>query len=206
MRRLICWTGLALMVLAAASTPALAGGGGGCEMPPPQPGAGWVTVADYCFWPASVQVSTGDAVRWQMQGQAPHTVTFDDGSLDSGELQGDTFAVRFNQPGTFSYFCSIHPGMRGEVAVSGAALGGNPMEIVDGTTVAPAGATTVLDDAIPTRIELSPLTAIAVIAVFFPLSLAAAMRLVDARPRSRMRLRLPWEAVSKDDGRTTRRR
>lgn len=47
-----------------------------------------------------------------------HTVTAEDGSLDSGTLdRGKTFDFRFTEVGTYRYGCEIHPDMKGSVTV-----------------------------------------------------------------------------------------
>lgn len=205
MRRFIYWSGLALIVAAAAAAPARAGGFGGCPQNIDAPGEGIVTVADYCFLPGTVFVHTGETVRWQLQATAPHSVTFTGEDVDSGNLSGD-FAVRFNQPGTYEYFCSIHPAMTGSVDVSGETLAGLALESVEpaGSDTPSTSRSVSLDDSVPMRVELSPITALTIIAVMFPLTLAAAMRLVDARPRSRIRLRVPWERDAKPEAKQRR--
>jgi plastocyanin len=48
-----------------------------------------------------------------------HTVTFDDGSADSGNLApGSTFDHTFATAGTFAYHCAIHSSMHGTVTVT----------------------------------------------------------------------------------------
>jgi plastocyanin len=50
---------------------------------------------------------------------ASHTWTAVDGSFDSGTLaEGDSFEFVFDGPGTFEYFCNIHPSMTGSVTVT----------------------------------------------------------------------------------------
>lgn len=52
-------------------------------------------------------------VTWTNLDSADHTVTADDGSFNSGPIgQNQTFNLTFNTPGTFTYHCSIHPGMK----------------------------------------------------------------------------------------------
>jgi hypothetical protein len=191
--------GLVLIASGFAST-ALAGGGGGgeCFPRPPELGQGWVAIGDLCFSPQTLEVGTGDVVRWENMGNVAHTVTFEEGT-DSGQLlNGGTFAVQFNNPGSYSYFCSLHPGMTGTLRASGAALGSGPDVQVAGTDAlsAPAAGfnTSVVDDAVPYRIEVSPLLAALIASICLPLSFAGTLRLVGvARRPSRLRLRTPWE-------------
>jgi plastocyanin len=76
------------------------------------------------FVPKSVTVPAGNLVTWTFkETTAPHSITADDGSFDSCQMVGDSgagthFTVRFSQPGTFTYHCRVHSGMRGEVKVA----------------------------------------------------------------------------------------
>jgi plastocyanin len=82
-----------------------------------QSGAG-VSMVDFAFQPSSVQVTAGSSVTWSNNGAEPHTATAGDGSFDTGEVgPGSSASVSFDQAGTFSYFCSIHPDMTGGVTV-----------------------------------------------------------------------------------------
>jgi plastocyanin len=56
-------------------------------------------------------------VTWTNADQSPHNVTFDDGPSSSNLNFGATFQRVFNDPGTFDYECTIHPGMVGRVTV-----------------------------------------------------------------------------------------
>jgi len=79
-----------------------------------------VSIVDFAFEPASVEVAAGSTVTWTNTGAAPHTVTADDGSFDSGQLApGATFSQTFDSRGDFTYHCSIHPQMTGTVSVTG---------------------------------------------------------------------------------------
>jgi plastocyanin len=83
-------------------------------------GGATVSIVDFAFQPGSVEVAAGGTVTWTNTGQAPHTVTADDGSFDSGQLApGASFSQTFNTAGTFTYHCSIHPQMTGTVTVTG---------------------------------------------------------------------------------------
>jgi plastocyanin len=77
-----------------------------------------VTVSQMRFGPGRVVVKKGATVTWNFQDGMPHTVTAVDGGFDSGRLSaGGRFSHTFDQPGTFAYYCTLHPSMRGEVVV-----------------------------------------------------------------------------------------
>ncbi len=85
------------------------------EQPPAQPSAS-VTIQNFAFSPGEVTIAKGGTVTWTNHDSTTHTVTFGDGSspdLDSGA----TYERTFNDTGTFSYHCSIHPSMTGKVVV-----------------------------------------------------------------------------------------
>ena len=93
----------------AAASPSAAGGGGSTLA---------VTIRDFSFNPASIDAKVGETVTWTHNGEAPHTVTFDDGE-DSGSLaNGDDYSRTFDAAGSFPYKCSVHPAMTGTVEVS----------------------------------------------------------------------------------------
>jgi amicyanin len=79
-----------------------------------------VDIVGFKYVPASVKVRVGDTVTWTQVDKVKHTVTTVDGpeSFDSGLLSaGQTFSYTFTKPGTYSYKCTPHPNMRGEVIV-----------------------------------------------------------------------------------------
>jgi len=81
-----------------------------------------VSIEDFYFEPADTAIAPGDKITWVNEGNAPHTVTADDGSFDSGMLNpGDTYTVTFLDAGTVTYHCAIHPNMIGSVTVGGEA-------------------------------------------------------------------------------------
>ena len=83
-------------------------------------GAGAVTIKGFAFGPATIDAKVGDTITWTNQDSVPHTVTLDDKSVDSGNINGNaTYQHAFTQAGTFTYHCSIHPAMKGTVTVSG---------------------------------------------------------------------------------------
>jgi plastocyanin len=75
-----------------------------------------VSIQGFAFNPASVQVSTGDTVRWTNMDSTDHTVT--GSTFNSGIIHtGQSYEFRFTTPGSYSYVCSIHPSMKGTVTV-----------------------------------------------------------------------------------------
>jgi LPXTG-motif cell wall-anchored protein len=85
-----------------------------------------VTIRDFEFAPGGVTVDVGDTVTWSNEGPTPHSATADDGSFDTGIFDaGQSRSHTFDQAGTFAYFCTPHPNMRGTITVRAAAGGGN---------------------------------------------------------------------------------
>jgi plastocyanin len=78
-----------------------------------------VAIVDNAFDPDTITVSVGDTVEWTNTGDNPHTVTSDEeGVWDSGTLEnGGTFSFTFEEAGTVTYHCNIHPSMQAEVVV-----------------------------------------------------------------------------------------
>jgi plastocyanin len=77
-----------------------------------------VTIADFRFAPGSVTVHVGDTITWTNNGPSTHTATARDGSFDTGQLKkGQSASHTFAHAGTFTYFCQIHPFMRGTIVV-----------------------------------------------------------------------------------------
>lgn len=86
--------------------------------PTPQPG-GQVVISGFAFAPPDLPVATGTEVTWRNQDPAEHTVTADAGLFGSDPLaQGQQFSTRIETPGTYAYFCAIHPSMRGTIEVT----------------------------------------------------------------------------------------
>ncbi|MET8765073.1 cupredoxin family copper-binding protein [Lentzea sp. NPDC004782] len=81
-----------------------------------------VEMMGYAFQPATLTISAGDTVTWTNHDTAPHNVVVTNGpeKFTSPTLQqGQTFSYTFTKPGTYSYYCSIHPDMKASVTVNG---------------------------------------------------------------------------------------
>lgn len=77
-----------------------------------------VDIVEFTYQPDPVVVQVGGKVIWQNQDTAPHTATADDGSFDTGTIEkGKIGSETFKEAGTFTYFCEIHPTMKGTVEV-----------------------------------------------------------------------------------------
>jgi plastocyanin len=78
---------------------------------------GAVTMINNEFQPPHIQVPARTTVTWTNGDQSPHNVKFDDGPSSDNLALGATFQRVFDDPGTFDYRCTIHPGMVGRVTV-----------------------------------------------------------------------------------------
>jgi plastocyanin len=77
-----------------------------------------ITIDNFSFTPATITVPVGTTVHWTNRDDIPHTVVSDQQLFKSKALDtDDAFAFTFTKPGTFAYFCSIHPKMTAKVIV-----------------------------------------------------------------------------------------
>jgi plastocyanin len=75
------------------------------------------------FSPGTTSAKVGQVVQWTVaQDSVPHNVTWDtDQTLNSPQSigPGESWQVKFTVAGTYTYHCTIHPGMNGQITVSG---------------------------------------------------------------------------------------
>jgi plastocyanin len=79
-----------------------------------------VKIDNFSFGPGTITVAVGTTVTWTNRDDIPHTVvsTDDPKAFKSKVLDTDEkFSYTFAKPGTYPYFCSIHPKMTGKVVV-----------------------------------------------------------------------------------------
>jgi plastocyanin len=82
------------------------------------PATALVKIGNFTFGPQDLTVAPGTTVTWVNDDDIPHTVAASDKSYRSKVLDtGDRFSMTFAKPGTYEYFCSIHPHMTGKVVV-----------------------------------------------------------------------------------------
>jgi len=77
-----------------------------------------VKIDNFSFGPTTLAVAAGSTVTWINRDDIPHTVVSTDGAFKSKVLDTDEkFSFTFTKPGTYAYFCSIHPKMTGTLVV-----------------------------------------------------------------------------------------
>ena len=87
---------------------------------PPEPAAPTadVKIDNFSFTPPTLTVAAGTTVTWTNRDDIPHTVVSSDGLFKSKVRDTDEkFAFTFAKPGTYAYFCSLHPKMVGKIVV-----------------------------------------------------------------------------------------
>jgi plastocyanin len=71
------------------------------------------------FQPSRIEITAGTTVAWTNNDAVEHTVTGIDRSFDSGNMApGATWQYTFTKPGTYQFFCVVHPFMKGVVIVT----------------------------------------------------------------------------------------
>ena len=76
-----------------------------------------VIIDDFEFQPQGLPVDINTEVTWINNHGVDHTIV-SQGLFESNVLKkGDAFKFKFTEPGEYSYYCSIHPSMRGRIVV-----------------------------------------------------------------------------------------
>jgi plastocyanin len=77
-----------------------------------------VKIDNFVFGPQTITVPVGATVTWTNKDDIPHTAVSTDGAFKSKVMDTDEkFSYTFTKPGTYPYYCSIHPKMTGKVVV-----------------------------------------------------------------------------------------
>jgi plastocyanin len=78
-----------------------------------------VVVDNFSFSPAAATVPAGATVTWTNRDDLPHNIVSTQKKFQSPVLDTDErFSYRFEAPGTYPYFCSLHPKMTGRIVVA----------------------------------------------------------------------------------------
>lgn len=85
-----------------------------------------VDIDDFRFKPASIEVAAGTTVTWINRDATAHTVTSgskDDPKPDEYDIRveekDEEITFTYDEPGTYDYYCVLHPFMEGTVTVTG---------------------------------------------------------------------------------------
>jgi plastocyanin len=78
-----------------------------------------VKIDNFAFTPTELTVAAGTTVEWVNRDDIPHVVVSDDKKTFKSKAldTDDRFSYTFTKPGTYAYFCSVHPKMTGKVIV-----------------------------------------------------------------------------------------
>jgi plastocyanin len=108
-RRLIVAMGaFAGMLVAGSSVPAA----------PPPAEAPSIEIREHQYRPSALTVEVGSTVTWVNHDEDVHTVTSSDEVFTSRGIDTDeTFSHTFTKPGTYQYFCRLHPLMTATIVV-----------------------------------------------------------------------------------------
>lgn len=77
-----------------------------------------VKIDNFSFGPQTITVPVGATVVWTNHDDIPHTSVSTEGVFKSKVMDTDEkFSYTFTKAGTYSYYCSVHPEMTGQVVV-----------------------------------------------------------------------------------------
>lgn len=84
----------------------------------------FVAIVNYGFYPNTLTVAKGTTVTWVNMDFVQHTVTAGSEQaptnlFDSHEINHmQSFSYTFSTPGTYAYYCDVHPNMAGTIVVT----------------------------------------------------------------------------------------
>jgi plastocyanin len=78
-----------------------------------------VKIDNFSFGPATITIPAGTTVTWTNNDDVPHVVTSDDNKMFKSKAldTDDHFSYTFTKPGTYNYYCAIHPKMTAKIVV-----------------------------------------------------------------------------------------
>jgi plastocyanin len=84
--------------------------------------AGAVSIDNFTFTPATLTVKAGTTVTWTNHDDIPHGIAVTNNAFKKSKAldTDDAFSFTFTTPGTYQYFCYIHPHMTGTIVVEAA--------------------------------------------------------------------------------------
>jgi len=80
-----------------------------------------ISIKEYMFAPVALTVPVGSKVTWTNHDDVPHTIVDTGRQFRSSALDtNDSYSYIFLKPGTYHYFCTLHPQMVGTINVTAA--------------------------------------------------------------------------------------
>jgi plastocyanin len=78
-----------------------------------------VKIDNFSFGPATITIPSGTTVTWTNNDDVPHVVSSDDNKMFKSKAldTDDRFSFTFTKPGTYNYYCAIHPKMTAKIVV-----------------------------------------------------------------------------------------
>jgi len=78
-----------------------------------------VKIENFTFNPPEVTVKAGTTIKWENDDDIPHSVVEEATKFRSKPLDtGESFEMSFKDAGTVTYFCGLHPHMKGKITVT----------------------------------------------------------------------------------------
>lgn len=81
-----------------------------------------VEIKDYAYAPETITIKAGTTVTWTNKDSVRHDVVAKNMSINTPKsdllAKGESYSFTFNKPGTYEYYCSPHPYMKGKVVVT----------------------------------------------------------------------------------------
>ncbi|MFA6410620.1 MAG: cupredoxin domain-containing protein [Candidatus Buchananbacteria bacterium] len=77
-----------------------------------------ISINNFAFNPDKLEIKVGTIVKWTNQESADHTIMGGPDWQSDVLKQGESFMTIFKKAGTYSYYCSLHPSMKGTIIVT----------------------------------------------------------------------------------------
>jgi plastocyanin len=85
-----------------------------------------ITIDNFTFNPKGLTVKTGTTITWSNKDDIPHGIASTNNAFKKSKAldTDDSFSFTLTAPGTYQYFCYLHPQMTGTIVVEADAGGG----------------------------------------------------------------------------------
>ena len=75
-----------------------------------------ISIENFAFSPADLKIKVGDTVTWTNNDGMQHTIK-ETGFESQALSRGESYSHTFSSAGSYSYYCGIHPNMKGRIVV-----------------------------------------------------------------------------------------